>query len=443
MVALRPALAAAVLLSAVGAAAVTAAEPGAACPTWTDPAGDAGPATGTVPVGDKDLDIVGAEVASSEAFFLGRVAVAKLGATGPNASSGTNDQFTIGITVDGVDGELTAKRDTASGIRQAYVRVGQMFAEATAEYNLERNTVTVAATAASVATAAGKPVAETVVAAKRAVTATGSRDFGIIPYDEAPAPETAVLKGFCASAGPAPAPAPAASGSAAPAASSAPEPAPSTSARPAASTAPGASPKPASTASATPASPTSTASAAPASRLTVSGPTRVAYSDPLRLLATLTRADGSPLVGKPLSAAFGGATATARTASDGRARLALASARAAGVHTATARWAGDAQAGPASATVRTEIIRERVVVRIAPGTSDGRHVAVITVRDDDGALLRGGGEVTVFIDGSRRGVVRLDSAGRARWPARSGASVSVSFPGTAGKYLPAKGSSRV
>ena len=413
---LRVALAAAIVAGAIGAGAGLAADSGPACPTWTDPAGDAGPGTGAVPVGDKDLDVVSAEIASSPSTFLARVRVAKLGAAGPNSSSGTSDQFTVRITVDGVEGELTAKRDATTGAKQSYASVGPTLVEATATYDLDSSTVTVAATAANMAIAAGKPVSGAAVVAVKALTAAGTQEYGLVAYDEAAAPVGTTLKGYCTTTAPAPAP----SGSTAPAPTAAPA-------------SGGPSPSPSSGSSA------STATAT----IMISAPTRVAYSDPLRMLVSLQDSKGAALGGRRITADFAAARAAGRTAADGRLRLALPALRAAGVYPATARWSGDASAGPASRSVRVQIIRERVAVRITPRTVDGRRVAVITVRDDDGALVRGGGLITVYIDGTRRGTVRLDSAGRATWPARAGSAVTAQYPGASGTYLPARGSNRV
>lgn len=413
---LRPALAATILALAVGAGVVVAA-PSDPCPSWQDPAGDAGPASGLVPVGDKDLDITRAEVASSDAVFLARVSVVKLGATGPNASTGTSDQFTVRIKVDGVDGELTAKRDTTNGVRQVYAQVGSSLVEATADYNLERNTVTIAVTPANMAMAAGKPIAQAAIVINRALSAAGSRDFGLVSYDDADAPAGTTLQGFCTSSAPAPT---------------------------AGSTGSPAAPSGSPSASATPtSSPSATSTATSTAKMSVSAPTRIAFSDSLPVQSLLTDSQGRAAAGKTVTLEFTGAKTSRRTGSDGRARAALAALKPAGVHAASARWAGDAQLRPAAASRRVEVIRERVAVRVAPGTEDGRHVATITVRDDDGALVRGGGVVTVFIDGTRRGTVRLDSSGRANWPAPVGSSVTVDFPGAAGTYLPARGSRRV
>jgi hypothetical protein len=415
---LRPAVAVAVLASAVGAGAVLAAEPGPACPAWTDPAGDAGAASGAVPVGDKDLDIVGAEIASSEDFFLGRITVAKLGASGPNPQTGTADEFRVSITVDGVAGELNAKRDTATGPFPAYLKIGPTRVDATAEYDLETSTVTIAATAADAAEAAGKPISGAVVVADLALAAAGTRDLGLVGYDEAPAPEGTTLKGFCTSTGPAPKPQ--ASGSPAPSASG----------------------EPSSSASAEP-SPSSAPEGGARATMSLSAPVRVAYSDALPAAVRITTESGTGVGGKQVTAEFAGARVARRTGADGRAAVPVPALKAAGAYTLTARWAGDAETGPASATRRAEIVRERVAIRISPGTAGGRHVASISVRDDDGAVLRSGGVVTVFVDGARKGTVRLDSAGRATWPARAGSAVTVDYPGATGTYLPARGSSRV
>jgi hypothetical protein len=177
--------------------ATTTGTPPPACPAWSDAAGDSGPGGGLVPVGDKDLDLLGAEVLSNTERFAARISVARLGAKGPNATSGTGDEFTLRLKVDGVDGEITAKRDTSGSPGQAYARIGAKTAAATAHYDTTTSTITISSPAAELATALGKPIAEAAVVPVKALSATGSQGFGVIGYDEAPAPADTTLTGHC------------------------------------------------------------------------------------------------------------------------------------------------------------------------------------------------------------------------------------------------------
>lgn len=415
MTPLRVALATALVVGVVGAGASLATASGPACPTWTDPAGDAGPATGLVPLGDKDLDIVGAEIASSATAFLARVRVVKLGAAGPNTTTGTSDQFTVQITVDGTAGELTAKRDAVTGAKQVYASIGPLLVDATAEYDLTSGTVTITTTPEKMAIAAGKPIAGATVVPVKALTAAGTQEFGLVAHDEAASPPGTALKSHCTS----PVAAPVPTGSATPT--------PSASASPTPSASPSPSPTPTRT----------------ATQLGLSSPTRVTYSDPLRIIATLQSSTGAALAGKTITADFTSSRASGRTASDGRVPLALSALSSAAFYNATTRWAGDTTFAPAARSVRVEIVREKVVLGITAGTVDGRRVAILTGRDDDGALIRGGAVVTVYINGTRRGTARLDSNGRATCPAPRGSTVRVTYPGATGTYLPASASKQV
>ena len=167
-----------------------------ACPSWTDPVGDSGAGSGTVPVGDKDLDLVRTELSSDETTVAVRIQVVRLGAVGPNPSSGTGDQLTLQLTVDGVEAEATAKRDAASP-HQAYLRIGGTPVEATATHDLPSSTVTITAPAARVAAVLGKPFAEATVVPRRTVSLTGAQGIGAVPYDESPAPAGTTLLGVC------------------------------------------------------------------------------------------------------------------------------------------------------------------------------------------------------------------------------------------------------
>ena len=457
----RRALLAAVGVASVCTAGVVLAAEAATCPSWTDPAGDSGPGAGAVPVGDKDLDLVAAQLRSTPEAFTAAVSVVRLGAAGPNPQSGSSDQFTVRMTVDGVEGEVTAKRDSVTGLRSAYLSVGGTAVAATAVYDLDKSTVVITTSAAEAARAAGKAIDTTTVVPTKALSASGTQDVGLVPYDEAAAPSGVQLKGFCGTtpsaaetvptatatatattADPTPSPTPDA-----PFSSATPSSPPSETA--AASPSPGAaSPSPDGTAatadpSAEPTAAVTTAPSRDEARLALSAATRVAYGDPLRILVSLRTSDGMPLGARQVTADFASSRTAGRTAADGYAALALPALRAAGRHTVTARWAGDALAGPAARSLPVEIVRERVAVRVTARNVDGQRLAVLTVRDDDGALVRGGGVLTVYVDGTRRGTARLDSTGRATWPVAPGSAVTATYPGAAGTYLPARGSGRV
>jgi hypothetical protein len=165
----------------------------AACPSWTDPAGDAAPFA--LPfigaAGDAGLDIVGASITNTAGDVTGIVKVKTLGATK------AGDRFAVQVNAGGQNLLLYAIRP-ASGAPTAGVQnlTDSTAAKgaASAVFDTAASTVAITAKQGELDKAAGRSVAGAVATAASATTQIQANDQAPVPYDGAPAPANTTVK---------------------------------------------------------------------------------------------------------------------------------------------------------------------------------------------------------------------------------------------------------
>jgi hypothetical protein len=249
----RRALVGAVLAASVIGGGLVAAfaddAPAGACPTWTDPAGDA--TTGQEPTGtftDDQMDILSASLANDGANVVATIGDVKMGDT----ASDFGDEFHINFTIDGKQLRAYADRGGSAGDPlTSPVGFGAGFTSitdgtsgaATAKYDTKANTVTITGTVVELSKALGADATGKVATAIVAETRDYIPRVGGFVYDDAATKGTFTIAADCGGGGASPviaAPSAAPDPSASPSPSASPE--PSGSASPTASPAPGGAP---------------------------------------------------------------------------------------------------------------------------------------------------------------------------------------------------------
>ena len=175
----RSAIAAAASLVALGLAPLgmsLAHAADAACPSWSDPSGDArinsGDSSGAT--GDPDYDITAASIGGTDKALVGVIKVAALGAKGP--SRGLGERFRISFTLGATTMYMYADRDTQAlfdDVELVNLESGNTDPNGigSAVYDTTKNTVTMTfpmaeVSAAYLAPAVGKPVSAVSAAAQ-------------------------------------------------------------------------------------------------------------------------------------------------------------------------------------------------------------------------------------------------------------------------------------
>jgi hypothetical protein len=161
------------------------------------------------------------------------------------------------------------------------------------------------------------------------------------------------------------------------------------------------------------------------------------YSDSVEVYAVLTDASEDPVAGAQVAFGFGGATlARDTTDADGVAHAFLPIRLKAGATTMKAVFAGSDGVGPATGSRSFKVLLEKTVLK-AVGS---KGTVTATLHDNDRKPVPGA--YLVFRVGNKSTAVKTDSKGVARiGQLASGTVVSVSFPGTKGKYAAARATS--
>jgi hypothetical protein len=184
--------------------------PAGACPSWTDPAGDA--TTGQEPTGtftDDQMDIISASLANDGANVVATIGDVKLGDT----ASDFGDEFHINFTIGGKELQAYADRGGSAGDPlTSPVGFGAGFTsitdgtsgEATAKYDTKANTVTITGTVAELSKALGSDATGKVATAIVAETQDYIPQVGGFVYDDAASKGTFTVGADCGGAGVAP-----------------------------------------------------------------------------------------------------------------------------------------------------------------------------------------------------------------------------------------------
>lgn len=176
----------------------------AACPSWTDVAGDA--SAGVPGTEDDNLDLLDAKVLVTANDVSVVLKVAGLADT----PTGYGDEFALEATVDGNDLLFYVDRDPAFGETAAVYNLStDASGDATATYDVAADTVTIKATTAAIDEALGSEAKGKAATSLRAYTSLQAAAVPIPEYDDA-APATGTTFTFgtacTASGGPAPTP---------------------------------------------------------------------------------------------------------------------------------------------------------------------------------------------------------------------------------------------
>ena len=195
------ALVAASGLAVTGLVLASTASAAGACPTYTDPAGDAAPESGALfpAIGEADLDLLAVSHSVDAGVFTSVIKVAKLSDTGPDNAFG--DGFQALFTVAGKAVIVRATRDlSAAPVITSSVSVdgASTTAKVLAAFDAKASTVTLAVGVDDLVKAVGAPIDAKPFSAMSAKSASfypnpapSPANYSGLIYDTATAPATA------------------------------------------------------------------------------------------------------------------------------------------------------------------------------------------------------------------------------------------------------------
>ncbi len=376
--------------SPAGTAPATSSGGSATCPTYTDPAGDAGPGNQPAanPVaGDDDLDLVAVTHSVAGDDFTTTFKVVKLLEGGPDFSFG--DRFKASFTVAGKAVTVTAERDFSGfGTKKAAATVAgtAVTFPVTLIEDVKGSTIGASMSAAALEKAAGASLAGQPFSAMSATAGSIYPSNGApnaaLNWDLATAPATATYAfgTGCGGAG-----------------------------------------------AATSATPTAT--------LALSAPSRVQTGDVLRVGVTFTSADGKPVAGANVTGRLGSGPATTSTTNDAGRTTVLVQV------TGAAAQRGLVISAPGAATAKRTItvLAERSLLNYAiTGTGSSRLVSVTLTDDDAPTRHPYAGAAVTFAYSGKSVVTRTDSKGRASVRVKTGTKLDMTYAGRAGYITSAK-----
>ena len=185
----------------------SAATKGPACPTWTDPEGDA--STGQLPnvtgqTGDKNLDIVTSTFSTTTDTITAVVKMSAVNATRSDAG----DYLFVDFTAGGKDLELYSNRDLDGDVAGLYNYTAKKGAsgKAVATYDDKASTVTITAKLDDLAELAGVSLAKAAVTNLSTLTGDSFLGQSGAPYDDSPTTLAATLGIACGGSAVAPKP---------------------------------------------------------------------------------------------------------------------------------------------------------------------------------------------------------------------------------------------
>ena len=157
----------------------------AACPAWTDAKGDAYTGGQQTPVtGDDNLDIVSTTVGTAGGALVSTITVSDIATT----HSDFGDEFRVTFNVGGKTIVVYADRDPAGKIAGIWNKTDDKFGDATAAYDMAKNTVTITAPFAELDKALGSSSLGKTASAFVTATLNQAREATVLKYDESAAP---------------------------------------------------------------------------------------------------------------------------------------------------------------------------------------------------------------------------------------------------------------